>query len=206
MNLFPELLETTDPYGGFLLQVSFWRPDPDAPDPDMPGLKQSTLIFVPVQPHELCLCGSGKAYGACCRPKKMWQPVCLNPGGEDYSLVHPQEAVFKVLDAATLKERLHDDIRLECVDDTPANGFWLFWDEPAVEAEYGIINFGDIELKSNKTLLVTAMSDLRMQCLLDLLQEIAADCLDKPDISQDPPPLLGKPPRKKRGRKKPRKR
>ena len=197
MNLSPELLKKTDPYGGFLVLISFWRPDPTAPDPEMPGLKQSTLVYVEAQPNEPCLCGSGQTYGDCCRPKREWHPICYNPGAEDYSLVQPQEAIFKVLDAATLKERLDDDVRLEPVEDAPTTGFWLFWDEPAVEAEYGIINFGDIELKANRTLLVSAMSDLRMQRLLDLLQEIAADCLGAPKLSHDPPPLLRKPPPKK---------
>jgi hypothetical protein len=38
-------LKKADPYGGFLVLISFWRPDPSAPDPDMPGLKQSTMVY-----------------------------------------------------------------------------------------------------------------------------------------------------------------
>jgi hypothetical protein len=55
-----------------------------------------------------------------------------------------------------------------------------------VEDQYGILCFGDIELTQNRTLSVSAMSDLRMRVLLDLLQEIAGDYLSKPQMSRDP--------------------
>jgi hypothetical protein len=55
-----------------------------------------------------------------------------------------------------------------------------------VEDQYGILCFGDIELKQNRTLLVSALSDVRMRVLLDLLQEIAGDYLGKPEMSRDP--------------------
>ena len=51
MKLSRELLKQIDPYSGFLLLISIWRPNPDDPDPEMPGLKQQTLIFVPVKPE-----------------------------------------------------------------------------------------------------------------------------------------------------------
>ena len=107
----------------------------------------------------------------------------------------PQEAFFKRVDATALKQRLDDDIRLAIVEDTPTGGFWILWGEPAIETEYGIMCFGDIELKADGSLLVTAMSDVRMQTLLNLLQEIAADCLGAPKITRDSLPVLHKPPR-----------
>lgn len=200
MKLSPELIKQTDPYGGFLLWVSFWRPNPDDPDPEMPGLKQSSINYLSLQPGDVCLCGSGKTYAVCCQPKPMWEPVCHNPSLEGYSILAPQAALFRQVDAPTLKERFNDEIRLEIVEDTPAGGFWILWGEPAYETELGIICFGDIELKDNGTLLVTAMSDVRMQTLLDLLQEIAADCLSSPEITKDPIPRLRKP--RRGGRKK----
>ncbi len=197
MKLSRELLKQVDPYGGFLLLISIWRPNPDDPDPEMPGLKQQTLIFVSVKPEDACLCGSGQPYQDCCRPKPLWQPICHNPGAQDYSLVVPQEALFKQVDGATLRERFRDDPRLVCVEDTPDSGFWILWGDPAVETEYGMICFGDLELKPDNSLLVTAMSDTRMHILLDLLQEIAADCLGpSPKITKDPPPVLQKPAQK----------
>jgi hypothetical protein len=197
VNLSPKLLKQTDPYGGFLLWISFWRPNPADPDPEMPGLKQQMFSFLPVKPDQLCLCGSGQLYRDCCRPKRDWQPICHNPGMEGYSVLVPQEALFETVDAPTLKRRLDDDPRLAIVEDTPGGGFWSLWGDPALEdPQFGIIGFGDLELKADGSLLVTAMSDLRMQTLLDLLQEIAADCLNPPQIRKDPPPRLRKPPLK----------
>lgn len=200
MKLSPELIKQTDPYGGFLLWVSHWRPNPDDPDPEMPGLKQSSINYMPLQPDDDCLCGSGLTYADCCQPKPMWEPICHNPGLDGYSFLVPQEAVFKQVDAPTLKERLDDDIRLAIVDDTPAGGFWILWGDPGFETELGVIGFGDLELRADGSLLVTAMSDVRMQTVLDLLQEIAADCLGSPEITKDPTPQLRK--RPKKGRKK----
>jgi hypothetical protein len=200
LKLSPELAKQADPYGGFLLWVSYWRPNPDDPDPEMPGLKQSTINYLPLKPDDDCLCGSGQTYAACCQPKPVWKPICYNPGLEGYSFMVPQEALFKQVDAPTLKERLDDDVRLAIIEDTPAGGFWILWGDPGFETEYGIIGFGDLELRADGSLLVTAMSDVRMQTLLDLLQEIAADCLGTPEITKEPAPQLRK--RPKKGRKK----
>jgi hypothetical protein len=202
VKLSPKLLKQTDSYGGFLLFISFWRPNPSDPDPEMPGLKQQMISFLPVKPDQPCLCGSGQDYQDCCRPKRDWQPICHNPGAEGYSFLAPQEALFETVDAPTLKQRLDDDPRLAIVEDTPGGGFWIMWGDPALEdPQLGIFCFGDLELKPDGSLLVTAMSDLRMQTLLDLLQEIAAACLNLPKISQDPPPRLRKPPLKPRRQK-----
>ena len=198
MKLSPELARQSDPYGGFLLWISFWRPNPDDPDPEMPGLKQSVISYMPLQRMDDCMCGSGRAYAACCQPKPIWEPVCHNPGLEGYSVLVPQEALFKQVDAPTLKERPDDDPRLAIVEDTPTSGFWILWGGPGFETEYGVIGFGDLELRDDGSLLVTAMSDVRMQTMLDLLQEIAADCLDTPEISKDPTPQLRKPAKKDR--------
>ena len=77
------------------------------------------------------------------------------------------------------------DARLRCVDRSPESSFWLLWGDPPVEDQYGILCFGDIELKQNHTLVVSAMSDLRMRVLLDVLGEIAGDCLGEPLMSRD---------------------
>ena len=132
--------------------------------------------------------------------KPEWHAICYNPAAEGYSLLAPQEALFHEVDGPTLRQRLDADSRLACVEDTSENAFWILWGDPALETEYGIIGFGDIELIQNQTLLVTAMSDQRMQALLDLLEEIANDCLGEPEIKQEPPPILRKPPRPTRRR------
>jgi len=197
MKLSPKLAKQSDPYGGFLLWTTFWRPNPADPDPEMPGLKQSMISYVSLQPEADCMCGSGRTYAACCQAKPLWKPVCHNPDMLGYSVLVPQEARFKTVEAKTLKARF-DDIRLAIVEDTPTGGFWIYWGNPGFETEYGVIGFGDLELQEDGTLLVTAMSDARMQALLDLLQEIAADCLDTPKMSKDPTPVIRKPRKKVR--------
>ena len=52
--------------------------------------------------------------------------------------------------------------------------------------------FGDFELKQNHTLLVTAMSELRLRLLLDFLQETAADLLKTPRLKTAPVTVFDK--------------
>ncbi len=116
-------LSRVDPDGGFLCLSTHWRANPADPDPDMPGQKQSMLTYIPLQPHDTCLCGSGKAYSTCCQPKRDWHPVCPNPDMEGYSLSAPQSATFHPVDGVTLREQLTKDTRLYCVDDGVDSGF-----------------------------------------------------------------------------------
>ena len=148
------------------------------------------------------MCGSGRRYGQCCRPKAEWQLICYNPGMKGYSGVVPQEVTIEAIDPLTLKQRLDDDPRLAITEDTPSGGFWIYWGDPALEdPEYGILCFGDLELRPDGTLLVTAISDVRMQTLLALLAEIAADCLGPvPPIQKEPPLTIKKVPRPHRRR------
>ena len=64
---------------GFMCHWSYWRPDPGKPDPQMPGLKQLTVTFIPSAPQDVCLCGSGKFFSSCCRAKRFWYPICPDP-------------------------------------------------------------------------------------------------------------------------------
>jgi len=189
-----------DPDGGFLCMTMHWRPNPEDPDPDMPGQKLSMSSYIPVSPEEDCLCDSGEQYRACCQRQRSWRPVCPNPGMQGYSLLSPQSATFHNVHGPTIRERLMADMRLRCVDESPDSSFWIFWGDPPAEDQYGILCFGDLELKENHTLLVTAMSDLRMRVVLDLLQEIAGDCLGTPQLSRDPVPVIEKTARRSRGR------
>ena len=50
----------------------------------MPGQKLSMLTYIPLQPHDTCLCGSSQAYSTCCQPKRDWYPVCPNLDMESY--------------------------------------------------------------------------------------------------------------------------
>ena len=174
-----------DVNAGFLCFSMHWRPNPDHPDPDMPGQKLSMFSYIPVPLENTCLCGSGKTYRTCCQPKRYWDPVCPNPHLDGYSLVVPQSAQFHPVDGSALRNQLMDDARLFCVADDQESGFWIFSGDPPVEDKYGILCLGDVELKQNHTLLISAMSDLRMQMLLKVIKEIAGDCLGVPEIAHD---------------------
>ena len=60
----PSKLDTNS---GFLCLSTHWRPDPNASNPDMPGQKLVMTSYIPVRADDVCLCGSGKTFDACCR-------------------------------------------------------------------------------------------------------------------------------------------
>lgn len=188
----PELSGAIDPNGGFLCMTVHWRPQRGAPTPEMPGEKVSMSSYLRRAPATPCLCGSGRLYRTCCRPQRYWRPVCPNPDMTGYSLVAPQTATFDPVDGSPLRERLMAERRLHCVDTSLPSSFWLFWGAPPVQEPYGILCFGDVELKDNTTLLLTAMSDLRMQRLLAVLHECTGEYLGAPRLSYDPVPLIDK--------------
>lgn len=181
----PEVLPPVDMNGGFLCFWTYWLPDSAAPDPEMPGLKQHMVTYLPVEPAEPCLCGSGKTYGRCCQQLPYWRPVCPDPDLQSYSFLAPQSATFRAVDGAAIRDRLMDDHRLYCSEDTPDRAFWTLWGEPALESEHGIICFGDIELQ--QTLIASAISTPRMAVLMDLIAEVAGDVgLPGPTLEYDP--------------------
>ncbi|NJP10405.1 MAG: hypothetical protein HC866_13785 [Leptolyngbyaceae cyanobacterium RU_5_1] len=182
-----------DPNGGFLCLTSHWQPNPKAPDPEMPGLKQVMLRYIPAKPKDSCLCGSGKLYKDCCQARRYWQPICPNPAMAGYSLVVSQAATFRSVDGAVLRSQLMEDDRLYCTDDSIKSSFWTLWGDPVYDdRQYGTYCFGDLELKNNRTFVVTAMSNLRMRILLELLQEVAGDTLGKPRMTYDSIDVLDK--------------
>jgi len=179
-----------DPNGGVLVYTTCWRPRPGDPDPEQPGEKATILIYHPTDPEDLYPCGSGKQFGACCQPLPYWRPVCPNPGLQGYSLMHPQSAQFTNIPADAVYAFLQDDERLYCVEDTSHRAFWTYWGDPALDTPYGTVCFGDFELQEGRTLLITALSDTRMQMLLELVRPLK---LGAPQMQLDPFPRLEKP-------------
>lgn len=180
----PAVQPELDMNGGFMCFWTYWQPEPAAPDPEMPGLKQQMVTYLPVAPSAACLCNSGKSYERCCQPLPYWRPVCPDPDLQGYSSLAPQTAVFRAVDGAAIHDRLMDDLRLYCSEDTLDRAFWTLWGEPALETEYGIICFGDIELQHRQTLIASALSTSRMAVLLDLLAEVGG--LPDPTVEHDP--------------------
>ncbi len=199
MDIFDTLagpdLRSLDPSGGVLVVTTYWRPRAGDPNPEQPGEKLSILSYLPTDADELCPCGSGNSFGACCQLLPYWRPVCPNPGMEGYSLVHPQSACFTTIPADAIYAFLQDDERLYCVEDTPQRAFWTYWGDPAFDTPpFGTLCFGDLELQEDHTLFVSGLSDARMEVLLNLLSPLD---LGTPKIQRDAYPRLEKPGRKK---------
>ena len=171
-----------DVNGGYICLWSHWKPDPNLPNPDMPGMKEDLITYMPQANEELCMCGSGKPFEACCRQEQYWWPFCADPELEGFSLLAPQSLTFRQIDGAVLRERLMEDDRLNCTDDRPESGSWSYWGDMTIKTKgYGIVGFGELEIKHNHTLVVTVSSDLRRQVLLKFLKETAGDLLGKPE-------------------------
>ena len=191
-------INNLDPNGGVLSHMTCWRPRPGDPDPEYPGEKVFLTSYLPTGAEDLCPCGSGKQFGSCCQPLPYWRPVCPNPGMQGYSLMHSQSARFTNIPGDEVYAFLQDDERLYCVEDTPHRVFWVYWGEPALDVSYGTLCFGDIELLGSHTLLVSALSDARMEVLLEIVRPLN---LGTPQMRRDPTPRLEKPVRKVSSRK-----
>jgi SEC-C motif-containing protein len=191
-----------DPNGGVLVSTTYWRPRPGDPNPEQPGEKLSILSYLPTDADDLCPCDSGKPFGACCQPLPYWRPVCPNPGMQGFSLMHLQVARFTNIPTNIVHDFLQEDERLYCVEDTPRRSFWIFWGDPALDAQYGTLCFGDFELRKNRTLVITALSDVRMEVLLELVRPLE---LGTPQMQLDPFQHLMKPVQKASEKKRRRK-
>jgi len=173
-----------DPHGGVLAYTFYWRPQPSVPNPNWPGEKVIISTYLPTDAKDLCRCGSGKTFGACCQPLPYWQLVCRNSGiQQEHSLFIPQLATFTNISPDEVRDFLQDDVRVFCTEDTKQGTFWIYWGTPALETPHGILCFGDFELKKNRTLVITALSDIRMKTLLDVISPLN---LGTPQIQREP--------------------
>ena len=71
-----------------------------------------------------------------------------------------------------------------------------------MDVRYGRLCFGDFELQENHTLVITALSDARMEALLEVVRPLK---LGTPQIQVEPVQYLEKPGRKASTRKRRRK-
>jgi hypothetical protein len=169
-----------DPEGGVLVLTSYWRPRLRDPDPDHPGEKLTIMSYLPTQAQEPCPCGSGKRFEECCQPLPYWRPVCPNPGMQGYGLVVPQAARWRQVQGVEVRTRLEEDVRLYEVQTTWQGGFWIYWGDPAYDAPYGTLCFGDLELKRRHSLLVTALPRAAHDYLAGALEPSGAGAATPP--------------------------
>ncbi|HNT74635.1 MAG TPA: SEC-C metal-binding domain-containing protein [Anaerolineae bacterium] len=192
----PEIYQgPVDPNGGFLCCGSYWRPKAGVTDPADFGEKLQMSSYIACAPDQPCLCGSGKLFQACCQSKRLWYPICPNPGlpGEaGYSLMRVQTATFTDIVGPFVRRKLMDDLRLHCTEDTSDRVFWIYEGNPGIQTPHGIMCFGDIELLHNHTLLITALSNLRMRILLSVLHEDCGQWMARPQITYKPMQFIDK--------------
>jgi hypothetical protein len=150
-------LGDVDPEGGVLVVTSYWRPRLSDPNPERPGEKLTILSYLPPEATAPCPCGSGKRFEACCQPLPYWRPVCPNPGMQGYGLMVPQAARWRQVSGLEVRARLQEDERLYAGRITWQGGFWTSWGDPAYDAPYGTLCFGDLELKRRHSLLASAL-------------------------------------------------
>lgn len=184
-------MRSLDPNAGVLVVTIYWRPRAGDPNPEQPGEKLSALSYLPIDAQDHCPCGSGESFGNCCQLLPYWRPVCLNPGMQGYSLLHTQSARFTHIPGEAVAAFLLNDERLYCVEEMPRRMHWIYWGDPALDAlPYGTLCFGDLELQDHHTLLISALSETRLETLLDLLRPLN---LGSPERERDPLPRLKKP-------------
>ena len=183
-----------DPSGGVLVFAAYWRPQPLDPNPNQPGERAIITTYLRTNARDLCPCGSGKRFGGCCQSLPYWRLVCPNPGmPASFCLLVPQSATFTNISGDEVSHFLREDERLYCVEDTKQRMYWTYWGVPALKAPSGIVSFGDIELIENHTLMINALSDVRMKILLDLISPLN---LGTPQIQRNPIMSPPKPVRK----------
>jgi hypothetical protein len=112
---------------------------------------------------------------------------------QGYGLVQGQFARFTNIPVDKVYTFLMEDERLYCTEDTPKHAFWTYWGNPAFDLPQGRLSFGDIELLERETLLLSALSDVRMQMLLEFVRPLE---LGTPQMEKDAALLhVEKPPR-----------
>ena len=195
----PQIAARLDPDGGFLCLWTHWRPSVADSEAEGGGEKLTVLTYLPCPPDAPCLCGSGKQYRDCCRPKPYMVVLCPDPGVEEtFSLCRGATITLAPVDGEAVRQKLLADERFKCTEDTPERGFWTYLGDPYFESEHGILCFGDVELQHKRKLIVTGLSETRMQVLLGVFREMLGDDI-KPKIRRDAPQRVPKP-----GRKQPR--
>ncbi len=118
--------------------------------------------------------------------------ICRDPGEKTtFSRFKSQTARFLKVDGQAVRENLNADLRFICTEDTPERAFWIYWGTPFIETQFGILCFGNFELRHNRVLEITALSDKRMKILLEIAGGLVGSI--KPRRKYDKTPKIRKP-------------
>ncbi|MFQ6016253.1 MAG: hypothetical protein ACE5NP_12525 [Anaerolineae bacterium] len=160
----------------------YWRPDPDAAEPDYPGLVLQMVVLYPVPLDAPCPCRSDLTFGDCHNNYKGY--FCLDP--EDDGVLSPivvHSVTYPVLDREVVRTALLHDRRWRTVEDSPATLFcrYMGWPRKLKEGR-GELSFGTVELRADE-LYMEAFSFTRFETLHAALMEDAGEALGEPLVT-----------------------
>ena len=85
---------------------------------------------------------------------------------------------YIITDKDLIFERLQSDSRFRLVD--RENHHWLFLDSPPQISKYGIMSFGDVDIKEGGSLRLETLSHNRMKYLRDIIEDMYGNALSIP--------------------------
>ena len=137
--------------------------------------KYQAMVFHLLNEAEPCPCGSGDAFGDCCRPLGPVRVFTLDPGGESYSPLAFYSEVWEPCPVAWDKMRdvLQRHKEFVIAVDSPANVYWNYLGEKTVTSGPGPMVFGTVELTSD-CLKIEGTSRLRHKNLRARLEQVLA--------------------------------
>lgn len=172
-----EAARQIDPDKGVLSMVVYWRPKANADEFDA-GEKVHMSVFLPHKASDLCPCGSTKRFVDCCSHKPRWNMLVPNPALKGYDVMRPASVTYVISDMELVVERLQTDPRFKMVDRESPH--WLFLDSPPRISKYGMVNFGDVDIKEAGRLRLETMSARRMQYLREIVEDMCGSALSLP--------------------------
>ncbi len=172
-----EAARQIDPHTGVMSMTMYWRPKANAEGFDS-GEKVHVSIFLPRKAGDLCPCGSTKRFKDCCSRKPKWDVLVPNPGLDGYDLMRPISMTYVISDRDLVVERLQADPRFRLVDHEEPH--WLFLDVPPQIHKYGIVSFGDVDIKEAQCLRLETMSGTRMEYLRRTIESICGNAVSLP--------------------------
>jgi len=151
--------------------------------PDMPmaarGQAMQMLLFHPVDPDELCPCGSNRPFDGCHRDLSRTPLLCRDVNAETYSEIMAHETTFPVHDDKAARRLLKATPELCLTQEIPGRLFWQFTGRPPLETGGGDMVFATVELNPGRLYFIT-LSQQRNEAIIRTLSRRAGDVLGPP--------------------------
>ncbi len=151
--------------------------------PDLPmvvrGHAAQMLLFHPVDPDELCPCGSNRPFDDCHRDLHRVPLLCHDVHAETYSEIVAHETTFPVQDDETAQRLLKATPELRLTQEISGRLFWQFVGHPPLETVGGDMVFATVELNPGRLYFIT-LSQQRNETIIRTLSKHAGDVLGPP--------------------------